>query len=121
MGYRVPHRRGVAKSGLIQVSRGMNRYSAIGVVVTASAIAADLAILGGAVQSLHGSTTLIVGQTMLLALIPASILLYLGAKRSAGRAHKIIGYTLSAFDALLGISGCVAIMLIASGQATATA
>ena len=99
----------------------MNRYSVIGLVVTAAAIGADLAILGDAVESLHGDTALVVGQTVLLALIPASILLFIGAKRSSGLALKIIGYALSAFDALVGISACVAIVLIASGKTPAAA
>ena len=94
----------------------MNRYSVLGVVVTAGAIAADLAILSDAIESLQGDTALVVGQTILLALIPASILLFIGARRSSGRALKIIGYALSAFDALVGISACIAIVLIASGQ-----
>ncbi|MFS8137000.1 MAG: hypothetical protein ACMG50_02620 [Thermomonas sp.] len=94
----------------------MNRYSVIGYLLTAAAITADLAILGGAVNSLHGTSTLLVGQTMLLALVPAAILLAIGAKRSAGRAHRIIGYVFSGVDALLAISACVSIVLIASGQ-----
>ena len=94
----------------------MNRYSAIGYVVTAAAIAADLVVLSGAFPSLSGTTTLIVGQTILLALIPAGILLFIGAKRSTSRAHKFFGYSFFALDVLLAISACVAIVLIASGQ-----
>ena len=94
----------------------MNRYSALGYVLTAAAIGADLAILSGAVASLHGTTTLLVGQTVLLALIPASILLFIGAKRSAGPFSKVIGYALSALDGLLSISAFVSIVLIASGR-----
>ena len=94
----------------------MNRYSAIGYVLTAAAIAADLSILSGAVASLHGTTTLLVGQTVLLALIPASILLFIGAKRSTGRISKIVGYILSACVGLLAITACVSIVLIASGK-----
>ena len=117
MRYRVAQRQAAQRSGLTQVLGGMNRYSAIGYVVTAAAIAADLVILSGAVTSLNGTTTLVVGQTILLALIPASILLFIGAKRSPGRFQKFIGYALSAFDVLVGISACVAIVLIASGKA----
>lgn len=95
----------------------MHGYSAIGYVLTVAAIAIDLAILGDSVASLRGTTALLVGQAVLLVLVPASILLFIGAKRSTGRIHKIIGYAFSAFDALLGISACVAIVLIASGQA----
>ncbi|MGV8923154.1 MAG: hypothetical protein ACOH1L_07380 [Thermomonas sp.] len=94
----------------------MNRYSAIGYVVTAAAIAADLAVLSGAVSSLDGTSTLLVGQATLLALIPAAILLFIGARRSTGRVHKFFGYSFFAFDVLLAISACVAIVLIASGQ-----
>ena len=117
MRYRLTHRSAAARPGLTQVLGGMNSYSAVGYVLTAVAIAIDLAILSDAVASLQGTTALLVGQTILLALIPASILLFVGARRSAGRVHKFIGYALSAFDALLGISACVAIVLIASGQA----
>ena len=102
--------------GLTQVLGGMNRYSVLGLVLTAAAIAADLAVLGDAVESLHGDTALVVGQAILLALIPASILLFIGARRTSNRALKFIGYALSAFDALVGISACVAIVLIASGK-----
>ena len=97
----------------------MNRYSAIGYVVTVAAIAADLVVLSGAVPSIDGTSTLLVGQTILLALIPAAILLFIGARRSTGRAHKFFGYSFFAFDALLAISACVAIILIASGQESA--
>ncbi len=93
----------------------MNRHSAIGYAVTAVAIAADLVVLSGAVPSLNGTRTLLVGQVILLALIPASILLFIGSKRSTGRVQKLFGYSFFAFDVLLAISACVAIVLIASG------
>ena len=97
----------------------MNHYSAIGYAVTAVAIAADLAVLRGAISSLVGTTALLVGQTILLALIPAAILLFIGARRSTGRVHKFFGYSFCALDALLAISACAAIVLIASGQKAA--
>ena len=94
----------------------MNRYSAVGYVVTAVAIAADLVVLSGALPSLSGTTTLLVGQTILLALLPAAILLFIGARRSKSRVHKFFGHSFFALDVLLAISACVAIVLIASGQ-----
>ena len=97
----------------------MNRYSAIGYVVTVTAIAADLVVLSGVLPSLDGTSTLLVGQMMLLALIPAAILLFIGARRSTGRAHKLFGYSFFALDVLLAISACIAIFLIASGQESA--
>jgi hypothetical protein len=94
----------------------MNRYSVSGYLLTAAAIAADLAILRGAVESLHGTTTLLVGQIMLLVLVPAAVLLFIGAKRSTGRIHKILGYALAGVDGLLALSACISIVLIASGH-----
>ena len=84
--------------------------------MTAAAIAADLVVLNGAFPTLSGTRTLLVGQTILLALIPAGILLFIGAKRSTSRTHKIFGYSFFATDVLLAISACAAIVLIASGQ-----
>lgn len=94
----------------------MNRYSAIGYVVTAVAIAADLVVLGGAVASLDGVTRLLVGQTILLGLIPAAIVLFIGTRRSTGLIQKFIGYSFVAIDVVIAISACVAIVLIASGE-----
>jgi hypothetical protein len=94
----------------------MNRYSASGYALTAVAIAADLVVLSGAFPNLSGATTLIVGQTILLTLIPAAILLFIGARQSTSRFHRFFGYSFFALDVLLAISACVAIVLIASGQ-----
>jgi hypothetical protein len=119
MRYRVAHRRAAAQSGLTQVLGGMNRYSAIGYAITAVTIAADLAVLRGAISSLVGTTALLVGQTILLALIPAAILLFIGARRSTGRVQKFFGYSFFALDVLLAISACAAVVLIVSWQKAA--
>ncbi|MDI1253847.1 hypothetical protein [Thermomonas sp.] len=102
--------------GLIPALGVMKHYSAIGYVITAVAIAADLVILGDSFPSLSGTSRLLLGQAILLALFPAALLLFVGARRSTGKLSKVLGYSVSLFDALVGIAACVAIGLIASGQ-----
>jgi hypothetical protein len=98
----------------------MNRYLAIGYALTAAIFLADLFVLRW-IYPVPGENTLLVGQIVHLALIPAAILLFIGTRRSVGRLRKVIGYSLCAFAALGGISACIAIALIASGNTSAVA
>ena len=94
----------------------MNRYLAIGYLLTTITFFASLMVLRGAVSIFEGVTAFLVGELVLLALIPAAVLLFVGSRRSVGRLRKFIGYSLFAFTALASVSACVAIALIVFGQ-----
>ena len=98
----------------------MNRYLAIGYVLTAAIFLVDLLVLRW-IYPIPGEHTLLVSQVIHLAFIPITILLSIGTRRSIGRLRKILGYALCAFTALAGIGACIAVALIAFGHASAVA
>ena len=104
------------RSGLTQALGGMNRYLIFGYITTAAAFAANLVILKGAIPGVDGIRALFFGQIIFLALIPAAVLMLLGARRSAGRIRKVLAYSVFAFDVLASVSACVGVALFASGQ-----
>ena len=104
------------RSGLTQALGGMNPYLAIGYVLTAAVFLADLGLMRW-IHPIPKEETLLVGQFIHAALVPASALLFIGARRSAVRLRKVIGYSLCAFTALLGIGACMGVALILNGRA----
>ena len=98
----------------------MNRFLAIGYVLTAAIFLADLVVLPR-IFPVPQENTLLLGQIIHLALIPAAIFLFIGTGRSVGRFRKLIGYSLCTVVSLGAISTCIAIALIASGHASAVA
>jgi len=97
--------------GLFLALGGMNRNLAIGYLLSVITIAACLAILRGVILNIDGTSPFLVAQMALLALFPASVLTFIGTKRSIGRVRKFLGFSVSAIDALLALGACIAIAL----------
>jgi hypothetical protein len=88
----------------------MNRNLAIGYLLTVITIATCLAILRGVIN-IGGTSAFRVSQMALLALLPASVLTFIGTKRSIGGVRKFLGFSVSAIDALIALGACIAIAL----------
>ena len=99
----------------------MHRFLAIGYLLTALAFAANLLVYRLPAASPDAINRMLLGQATLLALLPAAIFLIIGARQSVGRARKLLGYSLAAFDLLGAASGVLALVMILSGQAQLSA
>jgi len=93
----------------------MNRYLAIGYLLTAAIFLADIALMRW-LYPVPEEETLLIAQLVHAALLPTSFLLFIGSKRSIGPIRKIIGYTLCAFAALVGVGACIGTALILFGR-----
>ena len=93
----------------------MNRYLAIGYVLSALIFLADIALMRW-VYPIPRDGALLTVQILHSALLPTSILLFIGSRRSIGLLRKILGYSLFAFTGFGGIGACVGVALILSGR-----
>jgi hypothetical protein len=94
----------------------MNRRLAVGYALTLAIVIAYVAIGRGALPKLDGITSFLVCNVISLALFPAGILLFQGAKLSPGKLRKILGYSVFALDIALALGACVAISLIVANN-----
>ena len=90
----------------------MNRRLAIGYALTLATVIAYIVIARGALPKLDGVTSFLVCNVVGLALFPAGILLFQGAKLSSGKLRKTLGYSVFALDIALALGACAAISLI---------
>ena len=88
----------------------MNRYLAIGYVLSALIFLADIALMRW-VFPIPRYDALLIVQLLHSALLPTSILLFIGSRRSIGLLRKILGYSLCAFAGFGGIGACVGVAL----------
>jgi hypothetical protein len=106
----------------------MNRNLAIGYLLTVmviaiavGAMAVSVLIRHGTIPGLLGGNEMMIAPISLLALIPASVVIFNGTRRSTGPLRKLIGFSVSAADMLIGLAACASVALfvaeVTSGSA----
>ena len=94
----------------------MNRLLALGYALTVATLLAAIVVARGALPRLDGVTSLLVCQTIILALVPAAIMIFKGARRSNGNVRRYLGYGVAALDTLLGVGAMAAVAIIVFGS-----
>ena len=95
----------------------MHKYVAIGYAITMIIIFAVVALGRGAVRSLDGIGTLLATEILATMLLPAGVLLFMGARRSQGTLRKLLAYLTACLDVLFGLTGLLVAALILFGNA----
>ena len=94
----------------------MNRLLILGYALTVVTLIAAIAVARGTLPRLDGITSFLVSQAILLALVPAGLMIFKGARLSNVKLRRYLGYAVSVLDVLLGVGALVAVALIVFGS-----
>jgi hypothetical protein len=99
----------------------MNRWLAIGYLLTIAIVAAGALTARGSMPYVGESTSHLLSLVILAALMPAAIPVLVGANRSIGKLRRGLGFSIFGLNLLVGVNSMLVALLLASGAATSVA